>query len=383
VFKHLRTALALGATVTILPGLLACGGGGAKHGIPPGAIVGVQGVPITKASAVHWLAVAAISNSTGILAKGAVAPDPPTYAACVAHLKEVARVGAPGHPPKVSALRNACSVQYATLLKRALDFLITAQWEIGEAQALGLTVSDAELNKEFEKVKKQQFPTQAALDQVIKKTDQTVADLHFRVKLNMINEKIQQHILKAGKVSVSQAQIEKYYNANKAQFASKETRDIRVILTKTAAAARAAKREVESGKEFASVAKRVSIETSSRAKGGLLLGVTKEQNAPELDNAAFAARKGVLGGPIKTILGYYIYEVVATKAVSQQTMAQARPAIKAQLSSVQEQALVKKFGEEFKTRWTARTECLAGYVVPECKEYKAPSGGSAAATPEG
>jgi hypothetical protein len=30
--------------------------------------------------------------------------------------------------------------------------------------------------------------------------------------------------------------------------------------------------------------------------------------------------------------------------------------------------------KNFKKKWTAKTECGSEYVVPDCKEYKAPKG---------
>ncbi len=374
--RHLRPTAALACTVIALAGLAACGGGGeSHHGIPAGSLAAVNGTGITNASVQHWIAVAAISNSVGVLAKGAVAPDPPNYTRCVAHLEEVARTAAPGHKPNPARLKSACEEQYKTLQKRALSFLITSQWEIAEAQALGFSVSDEEVRKQYEQLKSQKYPTAAAFEEYLKRTDQTVADLLFRVKVSLLNAKVQQKIVAGKAASVTQAEIEKYYDAHKSQFGPVETRDVRVILTKEAPEARKAKREIESGKSFAAVAKQASIEAESRASGGLLSEIVKGQHATEFDNAVFSARTGVLGGPVKTVIGYYIYEVLGAKTRSGKTLAAVQASIRAQLASPKEQEAVSKFAAGFKKRWTAQTECRPGYVVEQCKEYKASSAG--------
>lgn len=36
------------------------------------------------------------------------------------------------------------------------------------------------------------------------------------------------------------------------------------------------------------------------------------------------------------------------------------------------QTALSTFAQEFKKKWTAKTDCYAGYVVPDCKQYKAP-----------
>jgi len=51
------------------------------------------------------------------------------------------------------------------------------------------------------------------------------------------------------------------------------------------------------------------------------------------------------------------------------------------LSPAQRQAKLKAFGEAFEAKWRARTDCKAGYVVPLCRQYKAPGTPSALVPP--
>jgi foldase protein PrsA len=199
----------------------------------------------------------------------------------------------------------------------------------------------------------------------------------LRVKLNMLSTKIQQKIVK-NKGTITEAQIAKYYKENPQRFAVPEKRDIRVILTKTEAQAKKAKQEIESGQSFASVAKRVSIEPISRSSGGAVPGVVKGEEQPALDSAIFAAKVNVVGGPIKSSFGYYVYEVTKIHAGSQTTLAQSKAAIKQQLASTNEQGALSKFVKEFKKKWMAETDCRPGFVVANCKQYKAPKGSTAA-----
>ena len=205
-----------------------------------------------------------------------------------------------------------------------------------------------------------------------------MSDLLLRVKLNLLSSKIQQKIVKE-KSKVTHAQIEKYYKNNPKRFGVPEKRDLLIILTKTEAQAKKAKQEIESGKSFESVAKRVSVDPTSKSKGGRLEGVVKGQEEKTLDAAVFSAKKNVLTGPIKTPFGYYIFEVQTIKPGSQQTLKQAESSIKSQLTATQQQSALSKFVKEFKKKWMAKTECRAGYVVADCKGYKAPKTTSTAA----
>jgi foldase protein PrsA len=242
-------------------------------------------------------------------------------------------------------------------------------------------VSDAEVHKQFEKIKSEEFPKAAEFEKFLSTSGQTVSDLLLRVKLNMLSQKIQEKVVKK-KPTVSEAEIKKYYEENKSKYGTPEKRNIEIILTKTEAQAKSAQKEIESGKSFASVAKRVSIDPTSKSKGGYLPEVIKGEEEKELDEAVFSAKPNVLGGPIKTAFGYYLYEVKSTIAATSEPLSKVQKTIETQLKTTSQQKLLTDFIKSFKTRWQNKTECQSGFVVTDCKGYKAPKtkGGKAATT---
>jgi foldase protein PrsA len=365
VSKHFRFISALGAVFFAVLGLAACGGG-----IPGNAVVQVGGTPITKATFEHWISVAA-SSTAGTTGAKPVVPDPPNYTACIAHLEATAPKPTKGQSkPTAAELKSECEQQYKSLQQEVLGFLISSSWVLGEAESLGVKVSDKEVKKEFEKIKNEQFTQPGEFQKFLASSGQTVSDLLLRVKLNMLSTKIQQKISK--KKAVSQAEVEKYYNEHKSQYGTPEKRDVRIVLTKTEAQAKEAKKEIESGKSFASVAKSKSIDPTSKDTGGELKDVVKGEEEKALSEAIFSAKKGVLGGPVKTPFGYYIYEVTATTPGSQQTLAQSQAAIKQQLAATGQQTALSKFVKEFRKKWEAKTECRSDYMVQDCHGYKKP-----------
>jgi foldase protein PrsA len=377
VSKTLRFIPALGAVFFASLALTACGGG-----IPSNAVVQVGSNPITKTTFEHWLSVAAASSATTATGKTAkpVVPDPPNYTECIAHLEATAPKPAKGQSKPTSAqLKSECEQQYKSLQQEVLGFLISSQWVIGEASHLGVNVSDAEVKKEFEKIKNQQFPKAAEFEKFLATSGQTVSDLLLRVKLNMLSSKIQKKIA-SGKGTPSKAEIEKYYKENQSRFGTPEKRNVSIILTKTEAQANEAKKEIESGKSFASVAKSKSIDPTSKAAGGELKGVVKGQEEAALNTAIFSAPLNKLSGPVKTPFGYYIYEVKSSTPGTQQTLKQSEASIKQQLTATTQQAALSKFVKEFKKTWMGKTECRSGYVVADCKEYKAPKTSSTGTT---
>ena len=366
-FRNHRSIAALGAVLFALFGLSACGGG-----VPSNSVVQVdKSGPITKEAFNHWMAVAASSGAATTGAK-VVVPDPPNYSACIAHLAATSPKPAKGQKaPTTAQLKTQCEQQYKSLQQEVLGFLISSSWVLGEGKSLGVKLTDAEVKKQFEKIKSQQFPKPAEFEKFLATSGQTVSDLLLRVKLNLLSQKIQQKIVKA-KSTVTKAQVEKYYNENKARYGTPERRNLRIILTKTEAQANAAKKEIESGKSFAEVAKKASIDPTSKAKGGEVVGVTKGSQEKSLDAAVFSAELKKLSGPVKTPFGYYIYEVLSTQAATQQKLAAVEKTIKQQLAAQGQQTALSSFVKEFKKRWVARTDCRSGYLVADCKQYKAP-----------
>ena len=363
--KSVRSLSALGAVLFALLGLSACGG------VPGDAVVQVGGNPITKTAFEHWMTVAAASSALTAGEKPVI-PVPPKYTACIAHLAATAPKPAKGQSaPTTAQLKTECEQQYKSLQSEVLSFLISSQWVLNEAKSLGVNLTDAEVHKEFEKIKNAQFPKAAEFEKFLQTSGQSVSDLLLRVKLNMLSSKIQKQVVK-NKATATEAQITKYYNENKSRFGTPEKRTVRIILTKTEAQAIAAKKEIESGKSFASVAEKDSIDPTSKADGGLLKEVVKGEEEKALDEAIFTAKVSKLGGPVKTPFGYYIYEVVSTIAGTQQSLAQAKSTIKQQLIATNQQKALSTFVKNFKKKWQEQTECRSGYEVADCKGYKAP-----------
>jgi foldase protein PrsA len=371
--KLLRLLSALTAALALSAGLTACGGGG----IPGDAVAKVGSDSITKTTFDHWMKVAAVST-IGAAGGEVVVPDPPNYSRCISHLELTSSKVKGAKPPTSSALKSQCETQYKTLLNEVMGYLISSEWVLQEGNSLGIKLSDKEVHKRFESIKGEQFPKPAEFEKFLKTSGQTVSDLLLRVKLNLMSEKVQSHIVKEHK-NVTEAEVKKFYEENKSHFGSPEKRAVYIVLTKTEAAAKSAKNEIESGKSFSTVAKKDSIDPTSKSTGGLLPEVIKGEEEKPLDEEIFSAKTGVLSGPVKTNFGYYIFQVKSVKTGNQQTLAQAKKTIKAEVASSNQSKALSAFVKDFKKRWTSKTECLSQYAVQNCKGYKAPKTTSTAA----
>ncbi len=347
--------------------LAACGDD--SDSLPTNAVAKVGDVSITKSQFDHWMQVAATATAAQTGQSGDVAkvPDPPDFTQCVAARKKAAGKPEKGQPRTTDAqYREQCEQTYNQLRQTVMTFLITSQWIEQEAAERDITVTDKQVEKELEKLKKQQFQKESEYRDFLKSQGMTNEDVLFQQKLTMLRTKLQEQITK-GKDKVTDAQIQEYYDKNKQQFATPETRDVRIVLTKTEAKAEEAKQALESGESWKDVAKEYSIDDATKDTGGRLEGIAEGQQEEALDEAIFNAKKGELSGPVKTQFGWYVFEVEKITPAEQQSLEEAKETIKQILISEGQQKALTDFEESWRKQFTAETVCRADYEVAECR----------------
>jgi foldase protein PrsA len=368
--KVRSSILALGAFFVIAIGMAGCG-----SGVSGDSVADVAGNPISTQAFNHWMYVAAKSQAAQSPGQPVIVPnDPPQFNACIAQVKkEIPSLA----KTKDATLRTDCKQLFTSLSSQVMDFLITAYWYQADAAKLGVKVTPAEVQKAFTTAKNQQFPTGSGFNTFLSQTGQTLSDVLFRFRVNTIVQKL----ISKHSTTVTPAQISAYYNSHLSQFGKQETRNMLIVLTKTQAQALAAKKALESGQSWTAVAKKYSIDPTTKNKGGVLTGVTKQQQDATLANSSFAAPVNKVVGPIKGQFGYYVFEVTKITPSTQQTLAQATPLIKTQLSSQQQTSAQTAVENKAKKDWLSQTTCRAQYAMSDCKGYKAPKSATTTTPP--
>lgn len=369
--KRLRRGTAFCATAASVVLLAACG-----SSIPGNAIVRVGDATVSKAAFDHWLIVANNSNYVGSSTAAPPTPIPPDYTACVNNARAQAIAGGSTTVPSAATERATCASDYSSLEQTVTSFLAQAIWVQGEAVDRGVHVSTKQVNAEYKKLIKADFPTSPSFKTFEEQSQETVADLKWRVMLNLLENGIRAKATKASK-DVSAAAVHAYYESHLSSYGTPERRNIHLVLVASAATAAKVRSLLAGGASYATVAKQYSTDTTSKSAGGQLLGVQKGEETLAFSNAIFAAKKGVLSGPVKTPFGYYVFTVDAITPATQQTFAQAKKKIRATLVSNRQSAELTKLGTDFTKKWQPRTQCRTGYIVSGiCANAPASSTGS-------
>jgi parvulin-like peptidyl-prolyl isomerase len=335
----------------------------------------VAGNPITLQAYHHWLYVAAKSQAASAPGQPVIVPnDPPKFTHCIAQVKS--EIPTLAKTPDAT-LQKDCKQLFTQLSNEVMDFLIKSYWFQALAAKEGIHVTDAQVMKAFDTLKKQQFPTQAQEKAALAQRGFTVQDLLYTTRINVVEQKL----LKKHTPKITQQQVANYYNAHKSQFGTPATRDIRIVLTKTKAQALAAKSALTHHQSWTTVAKKYSTDPTTKNSGGLLVGVRQGQEDQALNNAAFAASLNKLGGPVKGAFGYYIYDVTKITPGTQQSLAQSTAQIKTALGQQQSSSVGTMLEALAKKDWFSKTTCEPLYAMADCNGYHPPAATTSAAPP--
>jgi hypothetical protein len=205
---HRQTSGLASVGLAVLAGLTlsACGGGSPTKTTASltkatglgNAVAQVGNTPISRTMFDHWIAIAfAFRNppTPGQAPSTPVVPDPPNYTSCVAQL--MLRASKP--KPNAEQLKHECERDYADVQPRILHFLIHAYWIRGEATDEVVQVSEAEVQKRFQQITKKNYPKAADFQKYLAGSDQTIPDLLFSLKTEMLTAKLEQNATKGAK----------------------------------------------------------------------------------------------------------------------------------------------------------------------------------------
>jgi hypothetical protein len=261
----------------------------------------------------------AVAREIAALALEGVAPVPPRYSACIAHLEQ-------SQPGSIaSVVEQECAQQYAALHTQALEALILARWLSGQAGAQRLRPAGGESPG--------QLPERLA---------QAVG----------VHEQ-----------AIGEAGIASYYAANPRRYEHPEQRYINIVehLHSEAEARRVEHRftpgaSMESAGVHEVFAKLPASEIVPRKRAIL--------------KAIFAAAPHTLVGPLPLNDLWCFFEVSRVIPRTVEPLAQVHDEIAAQLTGERRQRALARAVAAWRRKWRARTHCSPGYVVQKCSEYR-------------
>jgi parvulin-like peptidyl-prolyl isomerase len=321
--------------VAVLAVVAGCGGGGSSGGttgsaedVPPDAVAIVGGIPIAKSDFDRFFS----QREKAAEAQGQPFP----------------KAGTP---------------EYVDLQNQAVDFLVQRIELAKEAQTLGISVTDGDVNTRVDELKNQFFEgDDAKYQKELETLGLTDADVRADVKAQLISEKIFDMVTKD--VTVTDADVKKYYDENTDQFKVPESREVAHILVETRKEADDLYTQLQEGANFEELAKEHSTDTGSARDGGRL---TDERGTfvPEFEEVAFGLETGEFGEPVKSQFGWHIIKALAdTKPAATTSFADAKESIEQQLLEQRRNEAMTTWVDQVRTKYASQVAYAVGFAPP-------------------
>src|SRR5438067_344632 len=256
---------------------------------------------------------------------------------------------------------KAGTAEYEQLKGQAVTFLIQRAEYAQEADAMGIKVSDSDVDKRIEQLKKQYYGgSEARYEKTLKQQGLTPDQAKDEVRASLIAEDLFKKV--TDKVNVSKQDIKAYYASHKSQYVQPESREVRHILVTKKALANRLWAKLKAGASFAALAKKYSKDPGSASNGGKLT-ISKGQTVAKFDKAAFDLKKGELSPPIHTQYGYHTVQALsAMKPAQSKPLNKVESSIKQQHEQQQKNQIMTKLVDQKKKDYCkSRIKYQVGY----------------------
>ena len=308
---------------------LAAGCGGSSSSVPKGDVALVDGQPITQ------------TRFDTLLAQ--------YFASLKATKQAVPKKGSDG---------------YKSVEQRLVQYLVSRTELEQQAKKMGVTVTSKDVDASLKKFVDQYFAgSQKKFQAAMKAQHATLKQVRDNVAFTTLQTKLIAKVTSGVKVSDQDALA--YYDKNVAQYVKAVSRDLEHILVKSKKLADSIYTQLQKGATFAALAKKYSIDTGSKAKGGKLGILYKNQLVASFANAAFALTTGEISKPVKSQFGWHVIKalgpvVPASKAPFSKEKAQ----IKQQLAQAKKNEVTAAWQAKFQKFYSTRVEYASAYAPP-------------------
>lgn len=221
---------------------------------------------------------------------------------------------------------------------QALNDLVEQMILTQEAAKLGITVTDAEIDRSIESVKGKLDMSDEQMNEMLNKQNLTTEQFRNQWRLQILSGKLVSTLVK-GRIAVTDEEIKDLYkqyygeieNADEVEIAhiliSFDASEEQQALQKANKVAELAK----SGSNFSKLVSEYSDDTFSKDKEGALGYFNKGELVSELEDVVSVTEVGKTSGPVKTISGFHIIKVLDRNTLDESSVDQYREQLRQEI----------------------------------------------------
>ena len=255
------------------------------------------------------------------------------------------------------------TADFATVKGQAVTLLVQQAEREAKAGSLGIKITDKNVQARLVQIKKQYFGgSESRYKKQLTAQGLTESQVKDDIKAQLIQEKIFKKV--TGNVSVSDADLKKYYDEHQSQYGVPEQRDVAHILVKTKALADKLYKRIKAGEDFTTLAKKYSQDPGSKKVGGKLT-ISKGQTVGPFDQTAFLLETGHISHPIKTDFGYHIIKALGpVKPAKVTPFSKVKATIKQTLLQQKRNTAMTTWSNKLKKDFDGKISYQTGYAPP-------------------
>ncbi len=156
-------------------------------------------------------------------------------------------------------------------------------------------------------------------------------------------------------VSVSDLEVQDYYNANQASISSPERREFRIILVSDKAKADQAVALARKGEDFEKLVKKFTEDPEGVRSGGGTGGLVPKGNFPDYDEIAFSLTPGQISDPFQVPRGWAVVKLEQIEAPQPMPYASAAQAMRSKMQEDRAEKLLKEKLAKWREDFTIKT----------------------------
>ena len=257
----------------------------------------------------------------------------------------------------------------SSALRSAYESVLAERLVENEVKALGIEVTEAQIDGAIEDVKKRNNLSDEVLKQALAAEGMTITAYRARLRKDFEN-----HLLIAAKVQnrvkVTDDDVKGYYQSHLSEFAGDEQCKLRLILLQVPAGAPPADdarvkatgdallARLAAGEDFAELARQVS-QGPGAASGGDLGWVKKGTMPVDLERVAFALAPGQNSGLVRAKTGWIILKADDRRTANAPPLEEVKDRIREKIANQQGETYRKQYIEELKR------EAIIELKIPE------------------
>jgi peptidyl-prolyl cis-trans isomerase SurA len=263
-------------------------------------------------------------------------------------------------PASDAELQKALVEVTPDVIVNAIDEMLLVQ----RGRELGYALGTEQFQGIIDNIKKENnLETEEQFQAALKQEGLSLDDLRRQIERQMLVSRVQQ-VEVAGKISVSEDDVKRYYEEHRESFTTQPQLTLREILIAVptteqgvnvaaddAARAKAEdlRKRLESGEPFAQLASEVS-ESGSKANGGLIGPIARTDLSPELLKEIDPLKVGQLTRVLRTTRGYQIILLESRTEIKVKTLDEARPEIADRLAADKQRGHMLQYLQQLRTQ---------------------------------